>query len=490
MSEKSKTQSWPIRLGKRFFSRIAAFFLLHADLLKVLDEEKRSEYIRDLNQELEQSDGLIEPHYDIVERSLDSVSHLSEHEDDKASRRLTAMAFMGAVLVGFSAYAFSAIGSSDVPRFAKLGPWILLAYYLLCLIGGVISLYALLPRYNINSTKVEAPRSLIFAPEIDRVTGKNWVQPFLQNQKDQLRELVARQNLGEIKLISQVTVWKMKMHTLAGGYFVLALALFFTMVASFAFEKMSASNPKPSILVFDADNTLWDTDALYRNAQLELLAAVEDLSGQKASGDRLAYLRGFDQQIAKSDPAGFRYPPQLLAERLYHELRAEKAPIPETANQAVIEKLRAAVAIYLQRLNDKPTLFPQAKETLELCAKRHAKLILLSESSLQRVQHLLLAYDLTGYFHQVISNRNKKETFATIKESIDPRLRANCVFVSIGDQVTYDLMPAKSEGYRTVLIPAGFKMIQENVNEFVPDFTFLTLSELGAKLDDVLVSKN
>ena len=49
----------------------------------------------------------------------------------------------------------------------------------------------------------------------------------------------------------------------------------------------------------DADNTLWDTDAVFREAQLGLLNDVENLSERSLSrSDRLEFLREYDQAIA------------------------------------------------------------------------------------------------------------------------------------------------------------------------------------------------
>ena len=67
-------------------------------------------------------------------------------------------------------------------------------------------------------------------------------------------------------------------------------------------------------IFIDADNTLWDTDTVFADAQLGLLGQVERASGRKAAvEDRLALIRSVDQALAERHHAGLRYPPHLLA---------------------------------------------------------------------------------------------------------------------------------------------------------------------------------
>ena len=68
------------------------------------------------------------------------------------------------------------------------------------------------------------------------------------------------------------------------------------------------------VVFVDADNTLWDTNAVYAEAQLALLADVEHrVEQQGPAQDRLAWLRAIDQALAERHHAGLRYPPRLLA---------------------------------------------------------------------------------------------------------------------------------------------------------------------------------
>lgn len=72
-------------------------------------------------------------------------------------------------------------------------------------------------------------------------------------------------------------------------------------------------------LFTDADNTLWDTDAVFATAQLEMLREMKLSTGYDAPDDEdraLAFLRIVDQRIAAVHPDHLRYPPGLLAQGL------------------------------------------------------------------------------------------------------------------------------------------------------------------------------
>src|SRR5690349_8683012 len=96
----------------------------------------------------------------------------------------------------------------------------------------------------------------------------------------------------------------------------------------------------------DADNTLWDTDAVFREAQLGLLNDVENLSERSLSrSDRLEFLREYDQAIALRHHSRLKYPPSLL-------VRALRAGLSGTAPDEAAARVVAVGAV--------PTSYEQA----------------------------------------------------------------------------------------------------------------------------------
>ena len=71
------------------------------------------------------------------------------------------------------------------------------------------------------------------------------------------------------------------------------------------------------VLLADADNTLWDTDSVFAEAQLVLLDETERVTRTRcATDDRLAFVRAYDQALASRHHLHLKYPPQMLVAAL------------------------------------------------------------------------------------------------------------------------------------------------------------------------------
>jgi Family of unknown function (DUF5706) len=159
-----------------------------------------------------------------TQRSLETVTHLTEYEDDKANRILTAMAFMSA----FAAVIFAVVPS----RYPLSMPLILagkgfrweafllfVAYgafvvYALALTMGVVCvLHAVRPRFNVSKTwkpDGSKPGSLLFFDKIIDVSPADWANEFANSDKDGLLSTFARNSILETYLIAEKIAFKMK----------------------------------------------------------------------------------------------------------------------------------------------------------------------------------------------------------------------------------------------------------------------------------------
>lgn len=123
-------------------------------------------------------------------------------------------------------------------------------------------------------------------------------------------------------------------------------------------------------ILVDADNTLWDTNAVYASAQLNLLAAVErEIQSPPFEGDRLAFVRLVDQGIAGRHHSRLRYPPSLLVEGVAAALRGATTNLAVRAALAGIPVLPGEVSDRIQQnysrdLSADPALRPGVSEGL------------------------------------------------------------------------------------------------------------------------------
>ena len=97
------------------------------------------------------------------------------------------------------------------------------------------------------------------------------------------------------------------------------------------------------LLVTDADNTLWDTNAVYAEGQLILLERTEEAL-QQTTGivDRLGFVRAIDQQLAVLHGHDLRYPSELLALGIANAIAGAT---PEEAARRAFEGSSSLVSI-------------------------------------------------------------------------------------------------------------------------------------------------
>lgn len=230
-------------------------------------------------------------------------------------------------------------------------------------------------------------------------------------------------------------------------------------------------------IVVDADNTLWDTDALYADAQLWLISAVEDAIGVKSAVvDRLAFLRILDQTIAESHRAGLRYPTRLLVrglESLLQDddfakaLRAAYQSNPDggLSNEAVIELEKE----FYRRLALQPSLRNGVAEGLNQLAGLGLRIVCLTENAKAKCAKNLHRSGLEKHFCRVLEARKDMRLFARLRT-----LTPNPICV-IGDQLSKDIVPARSAGLFTIYFPGNFRpkweaLYDENSNVAISSF--------------------
>lgn len=245
-----------------------------------------------------------------------------------------------------------------------------------------------------------------------------------------------------------------------------------------------------SKLVFiDADNTLWDTNAVYREAQLWLLGAVEQRVGATAGGeDRLAFVRAVDQEIAAQHHGGLRYPAQILARALALVLqgetvvRAVKRVWADEQAGLAIEEAQALEDGFKARLGATPTLRPGVSSGVARLSAAGFTLFILTEGQRERIERTLTAHDLNRAGVRILEAKKEGALYQRVR-----RLEGADTAFMIGDQLDRDIMPAKAAGLTTIYFPGGFapRWTPHEV-EVGPDFKVASFDEAA---DLVLVAE-
>lgn len=225
-----------------------------------------------------------------------------------------------------------------------------------------------------------------------------------------------------------------------------------------------SQNEKPTgpLVFLDADNTIWDTDRIFADAQLQLLEAVEGAIGKKAmTSDRLAFIREVDQEIAHTHHLGLKYPPKLLLIALVHALggltprRATEIAWSEGVKGITLsdDEIKNISDRYFETLSRMPELKPGVRQGLLALKKEGAQIVVLTEGSKKRVTSTLLHHKLMTQVSRVIEATKTTELF---KRLLKLAAKGQLV-VMIGDQISRDIAPAAAAGARTIHIPANFQ---------------------------------
>jgi putative hydrolase of the HAD superfamily len=218
---------------------------------------------------------------------------------------------------------------------------------------------------------------------------------------------------------------------------------------------------KSLVVLADADNTLWDTDSIFASAQLELLAQVEAFAGANCSvGDRLGFVRRYDQALAARHHLYLKYPPHMLVASLAAGLHSHD---PDSTATHVIAGRRdyssltdsateRVVADYMAALARVPNLLPSVREGLELARASGVQTYVITEGRADKQRKVISKHDLGELIEGVWELTKDKAQFERLRKRF-----GDGIVVVIGDQPDRDITPAHEAGCMTVLVPSKFR---------------------------------
>jgi putative hydrolase of the HAD superfamily len=256
-------------------------------------------------------------------------------------------------------------------------------------------------------------------------------------------------------------------------------------------EVVNSSLSELACVVFvDADNTLWDTNRVYADAQLKLLEQVERAVGHQAPTDnRLGWLRQIDQALAERHRAGLRYPPRLMVEAAALVLKGvDISEAVEFATSGTLPELKIddtaagqIEALFLFRLMDPPTL--RKGVGVKMLHAAGCPIVVLTEDSRENVLRLLEHHGLARFITRVIEVRKARRLFERLVTLMGRSAHA----FMIGDQLDRDIAPAKAAGLITIFFPGGFNPKWHPAESAVqPDFRVKEFDQAALLvLDDV-----
>jgi putative hydrolase of the HAD superfamily len=229
------------------------------------------------------------------------------------------------------------------------------------------------------------------------------------------------------------------------------------------------------VLIFDADNTLWDTNAVFHAAQIAMLEAFGNAGILTNPRHRVEELRAIDRALVQRLDC-HEYDFRLLATTAAYHYRyaLNLATAVECAVEHSEDGMHASIRLviqsackaYMKALGQIPPLLPEVHETLTtLCACRTIQAsiatVIFSEGNHARLEQIIAAYNIRGqgYFDEIVIGPKTAHTFkqaeATGLKYLPATSDGDVVTVVIGDSLERDIRHAKAAGFTTIYIPGG-----------------------------------
>lgn len=226
-------------------------------------------------------------------------------------------------------------------------------------------------------------------------------------------------------------------------------------------------------IVFDGDDTLWQTEGLYDDARRRAREVVEEAGLDGAAWEELerridvSNVERFAHSVARF-PASCVEAYRTLCEETGREVDPGACARVEEAARSVFER--------------KAPLVPHARETLAALGSRGLRLALLTKGDADLQRRRVMQSGLKPFFDVVeIVDRKTPEAIASVLDRLG--VSADCA-LSVGNSVRSDVLPSLAAGVRPIWIDAHV-WEYEREHETLADDRVIALDDLSGVLDVV-----
>lgn len=253
------------------------------------------------------------------------------------------------------------------------------------------------------------------------------------------------------------------------------------------------------VLIFDADNTLWDTNAVFHAAHVAMLGVFEEAQLLSNARDQVVHLRAIDRALMKHYDR-HEYDFKTLVAAVAHHF-ARGLSIDDAATYAALHGeadfdvnmrvlMQNAYDLHIGTLAELPPLFPGVMEILshfETTRARppHVAIVMFSEGHPERLKQTIAGHALgqVSYFNEIVMEKKDVQSFKRVGalgcRCLPDAARRDVTTVVIGDSMQRDIRYANEAGFTTVYIPSPFQGVEiPQCDIEQPDFQIESLLEL------------
>ncbi|MBA3489485.1 MAG: HAD family hydrolase [Longispora sp.] len=217
----------------------------------------------------------------------------------------------------------------------------------------------------------------------------------------------------------------------------------------------------PQVLIFDADDTLWENSVLFERVIEDFLDWLDHPTLERTR------IREVLNDLERANVAVHGYGSKIFVRSLQDCFGAlYKRPVSAAEKTRII---RLADALVEHAVD----LFPGVTETLATLSERH-ELLLLTKGNFQEQQRKVEASQLRNYFQHV--HIVKEKDVETYRALMSRHGWAGDMTWMIGNSPKSDILPARAAGLNAVFIPNTNTWVLEHAELDENDANIITIS--------------
>lgn len=228
---------------------------------------------------------------------------------------------------------------------------------------------------------------------------------------------------------------------------------------------MSVDYKKIKVIAFDADDTLWENENFFREAEQEFYKLLKDYADVDFLEQKL-----FQTEIGHIGIYGYGIKSFILS-MIETALKVSK-------NQVSQEHIAEIIQIGKRMLAYPVRLLAEVENTLQYLQKQNYQLIVATKGDLLDQERKLKQSGLLHYFHHIeVMTEKKEENYKSLLTRLD--IRPN-EFLMIGNSLKSDVIPVLKLGGQAIHVPYHTTWVHEEVDESImSNYKYPTIKNLG-----------
>lgn len=221
------------------------------------------------------------------------------------------------------------------------------------------------------------------------------------------------------------------------------------------------------VIAFDADDTLWANETLFREAEREFCVLMQDYLPEEKCNALL-----FEIEMKNLPLYGYGIKPFTLS-LIEAAIKFSNGNIPVASIETLIGRAKKMLEAPIELLDG-------IEQTLEVLSQKY-RLVMATKGDLLDQERKLIKSGLEPYFHHIEIVSDKTEVqYQKLVNHLDIKVEE---FLMVGNSVKSDILPVLAIGGHGFHVPFHTTWVHETVKEPVDHANFRLLSSAIEMLD-------